>query len=158
MRRTTIFIIGIFFVAQSSAQLSEFSVKSVHEFIRKGGNCSKVVDYYLERAYRYNPMLNALIMFNSRLKSEALELDDYYWRNNGQMKGRLHCVPVLVKDIVDVNGMPTTGGIKALRYSIPNRDALVVTRLKNEGGLIVAKANLAELAAGNRLTSSLKSS
>lgn len=146
-------------------KLTDFSIRSVHEFIRAGGTCAQVVDFYLERAYRYNPMLNAIITFNPRLKSEALELDQLYNMNrksqpnggyygignvNRTMKGRLHCVPVLVKDNVDVKEMPTTGGIKALRYLIPNKDALVVKRLRDEGAIIVAKTNLAELGAGER--------
>lgn len=149
--------------SNNNNKLTDFSIHSVHEFIRAGGSCAQVVDFYLERAYRYNPMLNAIISFNPRLKSEAIELDELYNANrrrhqgryyggyaNGTMKGRLHCVPVLVKDNVDVKEMPTTGGIKALRYSIPNKDALVVKRLRDEGALIVAKTNLAELGAGER--------
>jgi amidase len=42
--------------------------------------------------------------------------------------------------------MPTTGGITALRNSVPLKDALVVERLKKEGAIILAKANLFELA------------
>lgn len=137
-------------ISQHQDQLSEFSIKSIHTYIANGHNCSQVIDYFLQRAYVYNPKLHALISFNSLAKSEALELDEYYWGSDRRMKGRLHCVPVLVKDNVDVKGLPTTGGIKALRYSIPNRDSLVIERLRREGALIVAKANLAELASSDR--------
>lgn len=145
-----LFAWGALVLTDVSAVLSDLSIKSIHEFIGRGNNCSRVVDFYMERAYRYNSTLNALITFNGRAKSEAIELDEYYWRHQGRLKGRLHCVPVLVKDNVDVSGMPTTGGIRALRHSIPNRDALVVKRMRLEGAVVVAKVNLAELAAGER--------
>lgn len=152
-----VIMIGVVHSSKPSvSKLSQFSIRSIHEFLEAGGNCTQVVDYYLERAYRYNPTLNALISFNSRLKSEAIELDEHYnhrrHRSGGRhmMKGRLHCVPVLVKDNVDVKEMSTTGGIRALRYSIPNKDAFVVKRLRDEGGLIIAKTNLAELGFGSR--------
>jgi amidase len=146
----TALLINLAVLSMGAAQLSDFSVKSVHDFLLDdSGSCSKVVDYFLERSYKYNPKLNAIITFNSRLKADALKIDEEYQKSG--FKGRLHCVPIIVKDNIDVKELPMTGGIKALRYSIPNRDALVVKRLKDEGALVLAKSNLAELAAGERL-------
>jgi len=92
--------------------------------------------------------MRAVINYNPKVFEEAVELDNFYKTNNNKLKGKLHCIPLLVKDNIDVRGLPTTGGIKALRNSIPNKDALVVERLRKEGGIVMAKANLAELAAG----------
>ncbi len=41
-----------------------------------------------------------------------------------------------------------SGGIKALRYSVPNIDASVIEKLRVEGAIVIAKANLAELGSG----------
>jgi Asp-tRNA(Asn)/Glu-tRNA(Gln) amidotransferase A subunit family amidase len=57
-------------------------------------------------------------------------------------------IPIIVKDNIDVRQIPTTGGIKALRYSVPNIDASVIEKLRVEGAIVIAKANLAELASG----------
>ena len=153
----TVLVILIVKIAETSGSqpddqtlLSEFSIKSIHKYLDKGNNCSQVIDYFLQRAYTYNPKLNAIISFSSRVKAEALELDEGKSNALHSIRGQLHCVPVMVKDIVDVKSLPTSGGIKALRYSIPNQDALVVKRLRQEGALIVAKNNLAEMASGER--------
>ena len=44
--------------------------------------------------------------------------------------GNLHCVPVLVKDNIDVKSVPTTAGLKAFEKLIPNKDAAVIELLK----------------------------
>lgn len=60
----------------------------------------------------------------------------------------MHCVPVLVKDNVDVAGMPTTAGSTALADSVPPDDAFVVQQLRDEGAIVLAKANLDKFAFG----------
>ena len=54
----------------------------------------------------------------------------------------------MVKDNIDVRKIPTTGGIKALRYSIPNTDAIIIEKLRLEGAIVIAKSNLAKLGSG----------
>ena len=53
-----------------------------------------------------------------------------------------------VKDNIEVAGLPNTGGTKALDKFIPTRDATVVTRLKDEGAIVIGKTNLHELMFG----------
>ena len=67
-------------------------------------------------------------------------------RRDGQVRGPLHGVPVLVKDNIDVAGLPTTGGALALEHSVPDRDADLVTRLRDAGAVVLGKTNLTELA------------
>ena len=127
----------------------DFKVSEIHRLLRsKKWNCTDVIHYFLERSYTYNPLLNSIINYNPRVLAEALELDKYYYQNDQRFIGKLHCIPLLVKDNIDVKGIPTTCGIKALRYSIPNTDATIIEKLKREGGLVIAKSNLAELSIG----------
>ena len=67
-------------------------------------------------------------------------------RRDGRVRGPLHGVPVLVKDNIDVAGLPTTGGALALEHSVPDRDADLVARLRDAGAVVLGKTNLTELA------------
>jgi amidase len=67
-------------------------------------------------------------------------------RRAGRLRGPLHGVPVLVKDNIDVAGLPTTGGALALERSVPDRDADLVLRLRAAGAVVIGKTNLTELA------------
>jgi Asp-tRNA(Asn)/Glu-tRNA(Gln) amidotransferase A subunit family amidase len=51
----------------------------------------------------------------------------------------LHGIPVGIKDIIDVAGMPTTAGAQAFAHSQPMRDAALVARLRAMGAVIVGK-------------------
>ncbi len=85
--------------------------------------------FLFKRASTYNPKLNAFINFNPKAVQQAVELDEYYEKNRAFV-GKLHCVPIVVKDNIDVAGMPTTCGVRALRNSIPNKDSTIIERLK----------------------------
>ena len=67
----------------------------------------------------------------------------------GARLGPLHGLPIVVKDIIDVTGLPTRAGsltrktVKAVNY-----DAQVVSRLRAAGAIIVAKTNTVEYAFG----------
>ena len=66
----------------------------------------------------------------------------------GRAPGRLHGVPIAVKDNILVKGMPFTGGTRALQGYIATEDAPAVARLRAEGAIILGKLNLHELAFG----------
>jgi amidase len=53
-------------------------------------------------------------------------------------------VPIAVKDLCDVEGVPTTAGISFLADKIPDHDATVVKRLKAAGAIILGKLNMTE--------------
>ncbi len=63
---------------------------------------------------------------------------------NGQYRGRLHGVPVALKDLCCTEGVPTMGGTAVLEDYVPDFDATVVTRFKRAGAVILGKLNLTE--------------
>src|SRR5206468_861957 len=64
----------------------------------------------------------------------------------GRLRGPLHGVPVGVKDIFDVAGMPTTGGAKPFAHTRPGADAAAVARLRAAGAIILGKTVTTEFA------------
>jgi Asp-tRNA(Asn)/Glu-tRNA(Gln) amidotransferase A subunit family amidase len=69
-------------------------------------------------------------------------------QSSGRTVGPLHGVPILVKDNIDVRGLPCSAGTPALEHDYPRNNALVVQRMLDAGALIAGKANLYELAVG----------
>jgi Asp-tRNA(Asn)/Glu-tRNA(Gln) amidotransferase A subunit family amidase len=60
--------------------------------------------------------------------------------------GALHCIPVLIKDQIDTNDMPTTYGSSVFKDFVPQADATIVTRLERAGAVMVGKATMGEYA------------
>lgn len=75
---------------------------------------------------------------------QACRADDR--RREGRPIGPLHGIPVGVKDIIDVRGMPTGDGTPLHAGRIPLEDAAVVSRLRQAGAVIMGKTVTTELA------------
>jgi amidase len=71
-----------------------------------------VTQVHLDRIAAYDkrgPFINSLITVNPRALEEADQLDALL-RSNGRPIGPLHGIPVIIKDNIDVAGMPMTSG------------------------------------------------
>ena len=66
----------------------------------------------------------------------------------GQFRGPLHGVPITIKDLYNVQGMPTKAGTRAPLPVIAPDEAIAVQRLRAAGTLILAKTNMVEIALG----------
>jgi amidase len=97
----------------------------------------------LDRIAELNPALHAVITVSPDAVAQAARSDEAWAA--GQPRGPLEGIPVLVKDNVQVAGMPTTAGSPALLGAEPP-DAFIVSRLRDAGAVILAKANLSEWA------------
>ena len=115
-----------------------------------------LVDHFLARIVAYDddgPQLNAVISINPRARAEAAALDSE--RAASGPRGRLHGIPLVVKDNIDTAEMPTTAGSPVLEHFQPARDAFQVRKLREAGAIILAKTNLAELAQSSNSYSTL---
>ncbi|MPZ22117.1 MAG: hypothetical protein GEU28_00905 [Dehalococcoidia bacterium] len=66
----------------------------------------------------------------------------------GQDRGPFHGIPVGLKDLVDLQGVPTTGGTSFLRDNVAAEDGYLVGRLREAGAVFTGKLNMHEIAFG----------
>src|SRR5688572_29856917 len=141
----------------SPLDAQEWTVAWIHSALATGElRCQTVVQTYLDRIALYDdrgPHLNAILTVNPRALEEAAAMDRA--QGAGATLGPLHCIPVILKDNYNTADLPTTGGSSALAKLQPARDAFVVTRLREAGAIILAKANLHELAWSGTTVSTL---
>ena len=112
-------------------------------------SCREVMHAYLGRIEQVNPRFNALVSLQdpAALLAQADAADVALAQ--GESKGWLHGMPIALKDLVDVAGIPTTCGSPLLRHNIPTQDALLTQRLKAAGGIVIGKTNTPEWGLGS---------
>lgn len=126
-----------------SFDLQSATIADINAAIDAGALSSeKLVGMYLKRIEAYDkqgPKINSVITMNPKAIQEAQALDA-----ERKAKGRrspLHGIPVVIKDLIDLAGFPTTAGFKPFGSPIPERDAALVARLKDAGAVILAKVS-----------------
>ncbi len=66
----------------------------------------------------------------------------------GNYRGKLHGIPIAVKDLCNTAGIRTMGGSAVFTDNIPDHDATVVTKLREAGAVLLGKLNMTEGAMG----------
>jgi amidase len=110
----------------------------------RGARAVENVEKALERLDAVNklaPELNALITLNPAIQEQARSLAS---RTASEERNPLEGEVVILKDNIDTSDLATTAGSFALDLTPPLRDADLVTRLRQAGMLVLAKANLSE--------------
>jgi aspartyl-tRNA(Asn)/glutamyl-tRNA(Gln) amidotransferase subunit A len=107
----------------------------------------EITDECLRRIEQDNPRLNAFILVTAdEARQQAREADAALAA--GRDHGPLHGVPISIKDIIDVRGLPTTAASKVREGCVAARDATSVAHLRQAGAVFVGKTNLHEFAFG----------
>jgi aspartyl-tRNA(Asn)/glutamyl-tRNA(Gln) amidotransferase subunit A len=116
--------------------------------LRSGAvTCAELVTQSLQAVDRHNPWTNAFTRVDAdTARAEAAAIDEE--RGKGVDRGPLHGMPISLKDLIDVAGLPTTAASWVLKDRIASRDAPLVTRLRNAGVIFIGKTNLHEFAFG----------
>jgi amidase len=104
----------------------------------------QLVRAYLRRIRTCDRDLHAIIAINPAALAEARKRDAE--RLDERVRGPLHGVPIVIKDNIDLAGMATTAGSLALTGNMRADDAVVVSRLRAAGLVVIAKTNLSEWA------------
>lgn len=125
--------------------LQDATIVQINRTLRKGRITSAgLVKAYLERIRAYDGQLNSIRYLNPDALKIARKRDRA--RDAGNARGPLFGIPVLLKDNVNTDDMPTTAGSIALRKNIPRHDAFITNKLEKAGAIILGKANLSEFA------------
>lgn len=123
--------------------LSTATIPELQALMQSGELSSEqLMRAYLARIEAYDhkgPKLNAVIKLAQDPLAEARKLDAE--RKAKGPRSPLHGVPILVKDVYDVAGLPTAGGFKPMADSYPSRDAFVIKQLRDAGAIVFGKLN-----------------
>jgi aspartyl-tRNA(Asn)/glutamyl-tRNA(Gln) amidotransferase subunit A len=101
----------------------------------------------LARAEALHPVLGAFATLTPELAREQARTAEAELRA-GEARGPLHGLPVAIKDVIDVAGVPTRLGTPGTGHRVPERSAPVVDVLIAGGAIVIGKATTHELALG----------
>src|SRR4030066_191034 len=107
----------------------------------------EVIEAHLARVEALEPELNSFIAFvPEKAMEEARKAEKEILA--GRYQGPLHGIPLGLKDLYYVKGMPNTAGTKLFQNFIPDFDSTVSTKLKKAGTILLGKLNMHPLAYG----------
>ncbi|WP_416448261.1 amidase [Leeuwenhoekiella sp. A2] len=125
--------------------VEELTIAKIHEAYKSGEfTAEDLVNAYLNRIKELDTFTNAITAINPKAIKLAKQSDSLF-KETGNLKP-LQGIPILVKDNINVQGLPTTAGSLALQDYIPEKDAFIIKKLKDAGAIILAKTNMAEWA------------
>ena len=124
------------------------TVRSAARRIREGSSSPlELFELAAARIRAVDPVVRAFVAFDEEsARADAEELSREAAR--GELRGPLHGVPIAVKDVIDVRGLPTRGGSLATDDTPAAADAPAVRRLREAGALLLGKTATHEFAHG----------
>ena len=129
-----------------SSDLTALSAVAARDAIQSGAlSPVALVDACLARIRSLDPTLQAWIHVDEAgARTQAALREEE--AKSGKLRGPLHGIPVGIKDIFDVEGMPTTAGARAWAHTRPTRDAASVQMLRNKGAIVLGKTHTTQFA------------
>ncbi len=137
--------------AELPSDLTEMSASTLSAAIRQREvSCVEVMQAYLERIHRYNPVYNAIVSMveddelikQAELADAALDKDEYW--------GWMHGMPHAVKNLANANGLETSSGSPILAGTIAAEDDLHIARIRAAGAIFIGKTNTPEFGLGSQ--------
>ncbi len=110
-------------------------------------SCLRLTEIYLARIERHNRRLLCYTLLNPEAREHAAALDAML--AGGKYLGPLHGISYACKDIIDTKDIITDWGAEPYRGRTPEADAVVVTRLREAGAVLLGKSTVGALAYGD---------
>jgi aspartyl-tRNA(Asn)/glutamyl-tRNA(Gln) amidotransferase subunit A len=107
---------------------------------------AETVDSCLRRIEETRSLNAFTLVMADEARRQARELDTELAA--GRDRGPLHGVPITIKDILDIRGLPTTAASRVRDGHVADHDCQAVTHLRQAGAIFVGKTNLHEFAFG----------
>ena len=131
-----------------ATNLDTLTIEAFGRSFRAGELSSRqVTEHCLRRIGEDNRRLNAftcVMADEARTRAEDADRE----LAAGLDRGPLHGVPISIKDLIDIRGIPTTAASRVREGHVASRDATVVAHLRRAGAVLVGKTNLHEFAFG----------
>jgi aspartyl-tRNA(Asn)/glutamyl-tRNA(Gln) amidotransferase subunit A len=121
--------------------------KAAHAVAKKELSPVELMQAHLARIEKLDPTLNAFIRLDGEAALAAAKVAETE-ATAGRLRGPLHGIPVGIKDIIDVAGLPTTCHSKILDGNVATADAVCVAKLRAAGAIVVGKLSTHEFAIG----------
>jgi len=109
---------------------------------------TELTSFFINRLKEHGDTLQCVITITDKLALEQATKADREI-SSGNYKGPLHGIPYGVKDLLSVEGYPTTWGAAPYKDQVINETATVVKKLEEAGGVLIAKLTLGALAWGD---------
>jgi Asp-tRNA(Asn)/Glu-tRNA(Gln) amidotransferase A subunit family amidase len=104
----------------------------------------ELVDAHFARIAKLNPRLNAYIALDEqRVRRDARTLEAELAHDN--LRGPLHGVPISIKNSIETAGLPWEVGTRLRAGTIAAKDAVLVSRLRQAGAIVLGVTNTPEL-------------
>ena len=122
----------------------------VDQYRKENLKPTAVVFNLLDRIGQFNSNVHAYVCLNKeKVLTQAKEVEE------GERKGVLAGVPIVIKDNICVEGEKTTCGSKILEGFSPPYNATVIEKLEAAGAILMGKANMDEFAFGSSCETSI---
>jgi amidase len=139
-------------LAQSlPADITDLSASRLSDAIRnRQVSCIEVMQAYLERIHRYNPVYNVVVSMvdddellqQARFADQALDRGEYW--------GWMHGMPHAVKDLANARGLETSYGSPLHAGTIADADDIHISRIRGQGAIFIGKTNVPEFGLGSQ--------
>lgn len=118
-----------------------------HAFAAGSLSPVELLSALLDRIETLDPRLHAFICLDAEAAMDAARAAEREIAA-GRIRGPLHGIPIGVKDVIDVAGLPTTCHSNILLDNVAQRDAAVISRLRQAGAIVIGKLSTHEFAIG----------